>query len=80
MPARVDRIADPFAATGRGDIGKILACCRAHLLKLVQDICPRLLEKRTPLFSHLDRIGQRDAAGVVWHFTATSIFANCSGQ
>jgi len=38
------------------------------LLKLIQHICPRLFEKRAPLFSELDRIGQIDGARDVWHF------------
>jgi hypothetical protein len=38
------------------------------LLKLVQDICPGLFEKRSPLLSHLDRIGQVNRARDVWHF------------
>ena len=40
-------------------VGKPLACCRAYLLELVQYVCPRLFEKRSPLLSHLDRVGQR---------------------
>src|SRR5438034_10671858 len=69
MKARVDRIADPFAAAGRGDIGKPLACRCADLLELVQYICPRLFQEWSPLFAHLDRVGQFDAARVIWHVT-----------
>src|SRR5215831_7205278 len=69
MPAGVDRIADPFATAGRGDIGEPLARCRAHLLKLVQGIGSRLFEKWPPLFSHFDCIGEVNGARVVWHFT-----------
>src|SRR5689334_5930090 len=68
MKARVDRVADPFAATGRGDIRKILARCCAHLLELVQYVGSRLFQKRSPLLPHFYRICEFDAAGVVWHF------------
>src|SRR5436309_1743093 len=69
MPARVDRIADPFAAPGRGNIGKPLACRRAHLLELVQYVGARLFEEGSPLLSHLNRIGQANWSRDVWHFT-----------
>src|SRR5437762_12979077 len=69
MPARVDRRADPFAATGRSDIGKPLACCRAHLLELVQCVCARLFEEGPPLLSKLDRLSQRDGPRYVRHLT-----------
>jgi hypothetical protein len=35
---------------------------------LIQDVCPRLLEKGTPHLSKLDRIGQRDTSRDVRHF------------
>src|SRR5438067_6301071 len=69
MPARVDRIADPFATTGRGDIRKILACRRAHLLELVQYICSRLFQEWSPLLAHLDRVDEFNATRDVWHVT-----------
>src|SRR5947199_2483243 len=68
MPAGVHWRTDPFSATGGGDGGQVLTCCRAHLLKLVQDVCSRLLEKWPPLFSHLNSAGQVNGAGDVWHF------------
>src|SRR5207245_9358345 len=71
MPARIRRRAHPFAAARRGDGGEPLARCRAHLLELVQYICPCLLEKGETLFSHLDRIGQVNRAWCVWHFYYT---------
>src|SRR4029077_8130191 len=61
--------ADPFAAPARSDSWKVLARCRPHLLKLIQDVCPRLLKKRAPLLSKLDRVDQRYGSRVVWHFT-----------
>src|SRR5436190_107411 len=69
MPARVDRIADPFATTGRGDIRKILACRRALLLELVQYICSRLFQEWSPLLAHLDRVDEFNATRDVWHVT-----------
>src|SRR4051812_5134069 len=69
MPARVDRGADPFAATGGGDVGKPLACCRAHLLKLVQYVCPRLFQECSSLLSHFDCVSEFNRAGDVWHVT-----------
>src|ERR1051326_3105251 len=69
MKARIDRIADPFAATCGGDIRKILACRCAHLLELVQHICPRLFQEWSPLFAHLDRVGEFNGAWDVWHVT-----------
>ena len=69
MPTRIRRRADPFASSSRIDGWKKLTQCHVHLLDLVQNICPRLFEKRTPLFSQLNRIDQRDAARDVWHFT-----------
>ncbi len=38
------------------------------MLELVQNICPRLFEKRAPLLSELDRIDQRYVARDVGHF------------
>src|SRR6478752_1761922 len=69
MPARVDRRADPFAATGRGDIGKPLPCCRAHLLELVEYVCARLFQEWSSLLPHFDRVGEFDGAGDVRHVT-----------
>src|SRR5205814_5555980 len=69
MPARVDRRADPFAAAGRGDIGKPLARCRAHLLELVQYVCPSLFQECSSLLPHLDRVGEFNGTRDVWHFT-----------
>src|SRR5438552_3131623 len=60
--------AHPCAAAGRSERWWPLAGRRAQLLSLVQDVCPRLLEKRAPLFSKLNRIGQGDGARNVWHF------------
>src|SRR4030095_13476681 len=67
MPARVDRIAYPFAAASRGNIGKPLACCSAHLLKLVQYVCPRLFQERSPLLTQLDGVGKFNRTWDVWH-------------
>src|ERR1043166_5524729 len=69
MPTGVHRRTDPFSATAGGDRREILTCCRAHLLKLVQDVGSRLFEKRPPFFSHLDRVGEVNGAWDVWHFT-----------
>src|SRR5262245_11450708 len=69
MPARTNRRADPLSAASSGDRGEVLTCCRAHLLKLVQDVGPRLFEKWPPLFPHLDGIGEGNDADVVRHFT-----------
>src|SRR5215831_10276133 len=69
MEARVVGTADPFATAGRRNSGKILTCCRAHLLELIQCVRPRFFEERSPLLSHLDRIGEFYGAGDVWHVT-----------
>src|SRR5205807_9966772 len=61
--------AHPFAAPRCGDGWEPLTSCRAQLLSLVQDVCPRLLEKWAPFFSQLDCVRQRDGARVVGHFT-----------
>src|SRR5262249_17045724 len=39
----------------------------AHLLELVQYICPRLFQEWSPLFAHLDRVGEFNGAREVWH-------------
>src|SRR5215471_19939014 len=69
MPTGVDRRTDPFSAAGRGHCRKVLTCCCAHLLKLVQHIGSRLFEKWAPLFSHLDSVSELNGAGEVRHFT-----------
>src|SRR2546430_9942558 len=69
MPARVDWVADPFAAASCADIRQPLACRRAHLLELVQNVGARLLQKWSPLFAQLDRVGEFDAARDVRHLT-----------
>src|SRR5262249_42388241 len=69
MPTGVDRRVDPFTAAGSSDIGKPLARCCAHLLELVQHVCPCLFEKWAPLFSQLDRLSEVDRAWDVRHFT-----------
>src|SRR5215831_15118144 len=69
MPTRVDRRADPLAASSGRDRGEVLTCCCAHLLKLVQDIGSRLFEKWPPLLPHLDRTCEINAPNVIWHFT-----------
>src|SRR5262249_60491092 len=88
MQGGVDRIADPFAATGRGDTGKPLAGCRAHLLKLVQHVGSRLLQERSPLFAQFDCVGEFNGARDVWHvtnyfqrwaFTASSLEVEAEG-
>src|SRR4029077_2645306 len=55
--------------TSRGNIWKPLARCRAHLLKLVQYVCPRLFQERSPLFSHFYRVDEFNGARDVWHVT-----------
>src|SRR5215468_7041827 len=69
MPARVDRRADPFAAAGRGKSGKILTCCSAHLLELVQYVCPTLFKERSSLLPHFDGVGEFNRTRDVWHVT-----------
>src|SRR5215467_7684610 len=69
MPRRVDRRTDPLSATAGGDRGQVLTGCRTHLLKLIQNVGSRLLEKRPPLFSHLDGVRKLNCSRDVWHFT-----------
>src|SRR4029077_2233556 len=69
VPAGILGGTNTFGAARCGDIGKPLACCCAYLLELVQYVCPRLFEKRPPLLSHLDRVGQVNGSRDVWHFT-----------
>src|SRR5262245_56599246 len=69
MPARVNRRADPFAATCCRESRKILTGCSAYLLKLIQYICPTLFQERSSLLPHFDGVGEFNRARGVRHVT-----------